>query len=213
MKIVDYGLDLEELISGGKESRNVEFKEGFNWNNPKDPKIREELIKAILAMSNTPTGGIIILGIKTDTKKKTVSATGMPRKDVKSFIKNEEGIKRSVHNYGSQPARFTISQYKSKKDKLFVVFQVSEFEKWPIVCIRNGKTREDSGKRLVLEINTIYVRSKTAPWSSKRAGSQEIEDIIEMAVKKYDFRQRQLGYTRTNKSLRDKFREERALYE
>ncbi len=196
---------LLSVFSGATESRNLEFKEGFNWEAEDSKKIRDELIKAILAMSNTPGGGFIILGIKTDTKKKKIYTDGFGIKDAQSFIKNEELIKKAVHDYCSRPLEMDIQSELHPDDskKAFVIIQVEEFEKWPTVTSKPSTTKEDNKKIPVIEHHAIYTRSKLAQWSSIKAGPQEIEDIVETSVKKYDSHVRSLGYIRAKSRNKD----------
>jgi hypothetical protein len=189
---------LSSIFLGATEERQLEFKEGFNWEEQTSAKLRDELIKAVLAMGNTPGGGTIILGIRTDTKKKKIYPEGFVLKDCDSFIKNQEQIKTVIHGYCQRPLDFDIKieLHPDDETKGFVIFQVKEFVKWPIVTIKPSTTKEDNGKNNVIENHAIYTRSKLAQWSSIKAGPQEIEDIVETAVKKYDIHIKSLGYTR-----------------
>lgn len=186
------------VFSGATETRTLEFKEGFNWEVQDSAKLRDELVKAVLAMSNIPGGGTIILGIRTDTKKKKIYPEGMSLKDAQSFIKSDEHIKTVVHGYCHRPIEFEIKQepHPENKDKWFLIFQVGEFVKWPTITARPSKTKENNGNTPVIEHHTIYTRSKLAQWASIKAGPQEIEDIVETAVKKYDVHVQSLGYVR-----------------
>src|SRR3989344_2270890 len=189
---------ITSVFSGATENRQLEFKEGFNWEAQESTKLKDELIKAILSMSNTPGGGAIILGIRTDTKTKKIFPEGLSLKDVQSFTKNHDHIKTIVHGYCQRPIDFDIQNEPHPEDenKRFVIFQVVEFSKWPMVTVKPSSTKEDNGKYSVIENHAIYTRSKLAQWSSIKAGPQEIEDIIEVAVKKYDAHIRSLGYTK-----------------
>lgn len=189
---------ITSIFSGALESRQLEFKEGFNWEFQESAKMREELIKAILSMSNTPNGGAIILGIRTDTKKKAIFPEGLIKKDADSFIKNVEQIKTVIHGYCQRPVDFDLQTevHPANTDRQFIIFQVAEFSKWPTITVKPGKIKENNGKLDVIENHAIYTRSKLAQWSSIKAGPQEIEDIIEAAVKKYDTHIRSLGYVK-----------------
>src|SRR3989344_1223096 len=195
---------ITSVFSGATENRQLEFKEGFNWEAQESTKLKDELIKAILSMSNTPGGGTIILGIRTDTKTKNIIPEGFSIKDAQSFTKNHEHIKTVVHGYCQRPIDFDVQNEPHPEDenKRFIIFQVVEFSKWPTVTVKPSNTKEDNGKYSVIENHAIYARSKLAQWSSIKAGPQEIEDIIEVAVKKYDAHIRSLGYTKV--TSRDK---------
>lgn len=189
---------LTSIFSGATETRRMEFKEGFNWESSESAKMRDELIKAVLAMSNTPGGGTIILGVRTDTKNKKIFPDGFSQKDSQSFIKNDEHIKTTIHGYCQRPIDFDISKepHPADEEKWFVIFQVREFEKWPTISTKSSKSKENNGKNSVIENHAIYTRSKLAQWASIKAGPQEIEDIVETAVKKYDIHVQSLGYKR-----------------
>lgn len=190
---------LTSVLSGASENRRLEFKEGFNWEAQTSAKLRDELIKAVIAMSNTPGGGSIVLGIRTDTRNKKIYPEGFSKKDADSFTKNQEHVRTVIHGYCQRPIDIDIKQESHPEDenKWFLVIQVSEFDKWPTVTVKPSSTKEDNGKNTVIENHAIYTRSKLAQWSSIKAGHQEVEDIVEIAVKKYDTHVRSLGYTRT----------------
>ena len=64
---------LTSVFYGATETRSLEFKEGFNWEAQVSAKLKDELIKAILSMSNTPGGGAIILGINRYKNEENIS--------------------------------------------------------------------------------------------------------------------------------------------
>ena len=100
--------EILSVISGRQEGRRLEFKPGFHWTEEKSKKIREELIKAIIAMANTPSGGDIVLGMKWNQSKSKHEAKGVKPKELKYFTNNYEKIEQQVHKYCSQTPEFEI---------------------------------------------------------------------------------------------------------
>jgi predicted HTH transcriptional regulator len=208
-------IDFQKLISGGTESRELEFKPGFNWLELSSRKLKEETIKAIISMANTK-GGSVVLGIKEDKKKRKLTVEGIKRKFVNIFEKHEEDILAEVHRYCSQPPNinfcWTDAETLSSEKKLFIIIRIAEFEEFPILTTKPSKEKENNDKRFVIEADTLYVRSKSAPWSSRKAKQGEFEEVIRLAADKHRNNLKNRGYTKID-SLSDKFKEERADYD
>lgn len=215
MKILNEDI-LLSLIEGAVEARNLEFKEGFSWNDPNSRKLQEETVKAVIAMANIQGGGDIVLGLKTDSSKKKIDIKGVGEKEISSFEKQYEQIEQCVAKYSSQAINFVI--YRSETDKLdkksrkFIVFRVSEFSLYPCVCRVNGGQKEDGEKFYVLNEGFIYSRPRKAPWSSRKASAEEIEEIVRLSVDKYRQDLKLRGYVKLD-SLVVKLKEERSDYE
>lgn len=206
------------LLTG--ENRNIEYKPGFLWAEESSKKLKEEAIKTIIALSNTPKGGVLILGINHIQKSDGVKYEypGVCPKNFNWLERNEERIQRDVHSYCSAPAEFEITYglVKDNKETMprkFILFNVNEFLTLPLITIKNSSTKEDSGsKKYVIEENEIYARSFKAIWSSRKCSYKELEDIVKMAADKYRTNLKLRGYVKLG-SLEVKLREERADYE
>jgi len=212
-------LDFEPMIIGSGEGRSLEFKPGLVWNEPESRKLQEEIIKAMIAMSNTPSGGLIILGIESHTKKHKSIITGIDNQCYKSFNDYVEQIQQKVHSHCSQPIDFSF--FEAETDKIcgkkqkFIVIKISEFSIYPTLCTMSGGKLEDNNKHHVLEKDTLYVRSKAAPWSSKKASAQEFEEVVRLAADKYREDLTKRGYTKidSKKDFDKKLYTERSDYE
>lgn len=211
--------DLLSIIGGSEERRDLEFKPGFEWNEVSSRKIQEKLIKAMIAMSNIPSGGVIVLGLQTNTKTHKNSVIGITQQHLNSFKKNIEQLQQKVHSHCSQPIDFTLFEAYTNKinseKRMFIVIKVSEFKIYPTICVLRGKEMEDNGKHSVLEEGLIYTRPRQAPWASKKTTAIELEEIIRLAADKYRVDLLQRGYQRMDSLdvLENKLAAERSEYE
>jgi predicted HTH transcriptional regulator len=175
---------IKQWLSMGSERRDLEFKSPFTWTDTSSIWLQEKVICAILAMSNTRNGGVIIIGVN----EKNVPI-GMTDTQVKSF-ENYEDIKRLVDGFASLATDFEIYLAETDKRK-FVVFIVRDFYETPIICRKNGDVSVD-----VLKQDKIYARSLKAQYSSKMADVFELTEIINLAVDKQTNRLKERGWTR-----------------
>jgi len=171
----------DKIISGilesPNESKSVEFKPSISWPNRIDGiqqnnKI-QEIIKSILAMSNTRDGGKIILGIERDDKEKKYLLKGMNKDDLKTY--DQDLIFEHVRNFGVPEPKFQVLNvvYNSKN---FVVFAVQSFVFAPIICKNNRNLNQ-------LEHAAIYIRTDK-PETKKITDPSEMREIIDLAIEK-----------------------------
>lgn len=156
--------DFRQLLKIKTESKNLDYKESLNWDTgSKDQKL--EIIKDILAMSNTQDGGRIIFGVRNiDYDPK-----GMSEEDFKSF--DQTKVNDLLHNY-TEP-KHTCQVYKQEIDaKYFVVIDVSEFPEVPIICKNDAHSSIKKSKQ-ILKKGQIYIRTE-------KASSEAISSVDEM---------------------------------
>ncbi|MBU0974382.1 ATP-binding protein [Patescibacteria group bacterium] len=205
-------------ILAREESRNFEFKPGFQWTELKSRKLKEEVIKSIVAMSNTPSGGDIVLGIVWNQRIRRHEPRGVNSKHLTYFTENYEQIEQQIHKICSQTPDFEIQWgeariEKGKPRKRFIRIRVTEFSIYPILTIDHGKEREDTGtKDFVIKEDTLYVRTKKATWSSRKATWKEFEEVIRLTADKYRKQLKVRGYVKLD-SLSVRLKEEREDYE
>lgn len=167
---------LKLMLEGGYETRNKEFKSPFSWNDTNSLWLKEHVIRGVLAMTNTPFGGQIIIGIQENQTNKSLELIGLDQTQFDSF-KDYDGIKGTIDGYAFSNTDFDI-QEGDVDGKKFVIFNVQEFTELPIICRKNGQTNG------VLGEYNFYTRSRKAPYSSIRATEIELREIIHMAVDK-----------------------------
>lgn len=166
---------IAQILEAGYELRNIEYKPPFDWNGAKSSWIKEKVIRAILAMTNTGYGGQLVIGIVVEEDRLT-RLEGVTNEQLKSF-EDFDAIKGTVDGYSFTNTDLDIS-WGDHEGKKYVVFTIQEFSEIPAICKKNGSSKG------VLTAYDIYVRSKKAPYSSIKATDAEIREIIHMAVDK-----------------------------
>jgi predicted HTH transcriptional regulator len=174
--------EIEAYLEAGVETRSVEFKVAFKWNDPAKIWLQEKVIAAILAMTNTPGGGVVLIGVKEDP----FSVTGMDNDTLATF--NEDDVRGVVGGYAETPLYFDMSAHEVSAGKKIVLFRVSEFDKTPVVCKKDGT-------HAFLRSGTIYARPKRGAFASTRASSIELDEMIDLAVDKRVASLRARGWT------------------
>jgi predicted HTH transcriptional regulator len=171
----------DKIISGTlespNESKSIEFKPSVSWPSNIDGiqqnnKI-QEIIKSILAMSNTRDGGKIILGVEKDDKEKRYFLKGMSEDDLKTY--DQDLIFEHVRNFGEPEPKFQVLNIEYN-DKNFIVFAVQSFIFTPIIC-RNKRSLNR------LEDAVIYIRTDK-PETKKITEPSEIREIMDLAIEK-----------------------------
>jgi hypothetical protein len=166
--------DLEELLKIKTEGKNLDYKQGLNWDTcEKDAKI--EIVKDILAMANVQDGGRIVFGVR----DADLELLGLSDEEFKSF--DQTKVNDFLQKY-TDP-KFACQVYKHNlHDKLVVVIDVPEFTEVPILCKLNANSSKDPSKLLLRE-GQMYIR--TAKGSSEAISSaQEMREVLGRALTK-----------------------------
>lgn len=168
--------ELVEYINLGEERLDVEYKADSPWS---DEVHRLDIAKAMMALSNTKGGGVLVVGVKDDGSRDGISTA-----NVKTYKRDD--IARYLNNRTMPPINFEFTKGKTQivtDEKLFVVFQVAETKKLPLVCTENEK-KQGGTKTVEIRKNAIYIRSKS-PVESREIGSyQEWQDFIDLLLDK-----------------------------
>jgi hypothetical protein len=168
------------VIQYGGETRNDEFKPPMGWFKA-NKKRKFALLRAALALTNTPGGGYIYIGIsqRRDRTKGLISKRrGLDDNQYNSFCSPDD-IGRFFRNKSSHSIEFTLHSGVVKinnRDKRFVVMRIFESKNYlPVTCTWNN-TSSQQECRLVKD--AIYIRSFVEPIESKRIST--IEEWEEM---------------------------------
>lgn len=159
---------IKNYIEYPNEERHLEFKGSIKW----DGDIRAKITKSIMALANLRDGGWIVIG-KEEKADRTFEITGMNQEDFDTFDTDE--IKAYVYNRTDPPIDFNIHK-KEYDGKKFILIEVKEFEKLPIICKKGFGNIIYAGK--------LYVRSKGKPESIAVPSSAEMEEVMEIAIDK-----------------------------
>lgn len=159
---------LIDLIQLGRETRNIEYKRTYNWN---DSSHKAKIVKAILAMSNIRDGGYLILGVEENNGAFT--PVGIPQADFD--LLNTDDILAFANKFADPYVDIKLHK-DSHEGMLFAVIEVQEFQQYPVVCKINGAEN--------LKCGSIYTRTRRMYESAIVPSQTEMREIIEMAVDK-----------------------------
>lgn len=171
--------EFKEITRGNTESLNLEFKSAFNFGGKeiKEVWMREEVIRSILAMSNTRDGGTIVIGIK-ENADNTFEFTGIPNTDLLSF-QREDDFKAKIESFSALPVDYELGIAQSGEEK-FIIIIVPEYSRFPAICKKTSANGEKN-----LEEGAIYIRAlKDKPSSIKMSNPVDILDFLERAADK-----------------------------
>jgi predicted HTH transcriptional regulator len=133
-------MEIEHFLQLKSEGKNLDYKQGLNWATCSNDE-KAEIVKDILAMSNTQDGGRIIFGVRDND----FEPLGMSDEESASF--DQTKINDFLHKY-TDP-KFTCHVYKRVVDgKKFVIIDVPEFTETPIVCKQDANSSK--GGKLIL---------------------------------------------------------------
>ncbi|HEY3624750.1 MAG TPA: ATP-binding protein [Terracidiphilus sp.] len=151
---------VRELIQLGNENRNVDYKGAFSWKQASTDE-KCEIVKDVLAFSNTRDGGVILVGV--DDKSGAIE--GLTQEQWASF--DQTTFNDFVRRYTDpgHPSNIHRIQFDGK---LLVVIDIPEFADVPILCARDANSSVNSS-RLILRKGAVYKRTE-------RATSEVVED-------------------------------------
>ncbi len=118
--------EIRELLAQKAETRNLDFKAPFNWDNA-DNDAKCELVKDILALLNTQDGGRIIIGVE-DSTLAPVSLSDVEFASFDTTKVNDFLYRYTDPQSSCEVQKLTVDNFK------LVVINVVEFTDLPIIC-------------------------------------------------------------------------------
>lgn len=159
---------LIQFITHGHEERNLEYKSDVSW---KEPHIRSKLIKSILAMSNIPNGGAIVIGV--EQVGEVFIPKGVSEANLNTF--KQDDLSSKVSSYADPYVELTVTQVTFESQN-YVVIQVNEFAELPVLCKKDGLEG--------LKIGHLYTRPRRKIESVPVPSQVEMREIMNLAVDK-----------------------------
>jgi len=157
---------LIQFITHGREERNLEYKGNVNW---KTKSMQAKLIKTIMAFSNIPNGGAIVLGV--EQKGERFVLAGLSADNFDSY--KQDDISELVNSYADPYVELTVTKVPHEKSN-FVIIQVNEFAELPIICKKNGPEG--------LKRGSIYVRPRRKNETVIIPSQVEMRELLNRAI-------------------------------
>ena len=164
--------EIRRLIALKSEGPNLDYKAGFAWTKDSRDK-KYELIRDLMAFSNTKDGGRVIFGVRDED----LSFVGVPS-DIYESI-DPSSVVQMLHDNGAPKVRCAV--FKREIDsKRVVVFDVAEFDETPTICTKTI-TSTDGAKRIILREGAVYVRTGAAT-TEEVSSADDMRALISRAV-------------------------------
>jgi Putative DNA-binding domain len=125
--------DFAKLIEHGHETHGVEFK---GPGRRTGAAFLAEVIRAILGMANRQTGGLVIIGV--DSESGMPDPVGLDEGEAKTWM-NYDHLATSVNEFASPSVSFDLETV-IFQDCSFIVIKVHEFGDIPILCRKDTHT-------------------------------------------------------------------------
>lgn len=151
------------------ESRSCEFKSDTPWNETFGLKIT----KAVLALSNIPSGGYIVIGVKWNDSTRVYEIDSMDQATSNTY--DHERILEFVNIRADPFVNIDLKHFEIS-GRWLVVIQVAEFLETPVIC-----KKTEGG---ILEEGRIYHRTHKKPESSANLTYADLREIIDNATTK-----------------------------
>lgn len=168
--------DVLKIIANNKtENKNIDYKETIKWSN-KEKEKSIDIIKDILAMSNTTDGGKIIIGVE----DKTFDLVGMPDEDFNSF--DNSIVNTLFANYADPKHYCEVFKFNDINGKKVIVINVPEYNELPIICkigYNNNVT-----KKQILQEGQIYIRTDSGETRTIAVSSEVMRSFLTRAISK-----------------------------
>jgi predicted HTH transcriptional regulator len=162
------------LLDSGAEQRNVEFKSPGPIS---DKQLLYKVTRAVLGMTNHLDGGLVIVGVSEHAGK--LVAKGVAEADVLEWTRDTLADK--VAPLVDPSVDFDV-EHRVYDGRAFVLIAVREFDETPVFC-RSNK-HDQSGNYLVLREGALYVRGRRKPETVEVRTSQEMRDLLDLALRK-----------------------------
>ena len=162
-------LEIEDLITRGFESPDVDYKAPGDWN-VWGQNEKCELVRDVIALANSDKPGWLILGVS-EKNDGTFRQQGLTEAQAASFDPTPIGEKISQHADPAVPLRV----HKRRVDgRLYVAIQVQPFQTLPHICVRNGGNG-------VLQQASIYVRTEACQ-TTKLTDVDHLRRLVDRAT-------------------------------
>lgn len=162
------------LIAMGAEQRHVEFKGPAPIS---DKHFVHKVVRAILGMANRRDGGYVVIGV--EDVNRVLNSVGIDDGTIAHWTR--DSLADKVAPLVDPSVDFDL-EHRSYEGRQFVLIIVREFDETPVFC---RATKNDAENRhVVLREGALYVRGRRKPETVEIRTSQEMRDLIDLALGK-----------------------------
>jgi predicted HTH transcriptional regulator len=166
------------LLSNPKETRTRDNKSRTGWPPPKTAG-RLNLVRDIIAFSNTRDGGTLVFGVENGTHH----FVGLTDEELKSFDKSM--IYEALKTFASPVPDFDVERCQLDGN-WYVAMLVREFTDIPTICRQSAEARVGTSNpklKTVLRCGSLYVRTEGA--QTVEIDSEHLmRELLDLAVRR-----------------------------
>jgi hypothetical protein len=133
-------------------------------------------MRAILGMANRRDGGVIVLGV--EETPAALQAGGVDAAVLPGW--NHDDVAAAAASYADPGVSLSVTR-QVRSGLSFVVVEVAEFERVPVICDRQF---DAPGGETILKKRAVYVRTQTKPETTDVASHADLRDILELATER-----------------------------
>ncbi len=187
------------------ESKSIEYKTSFAWPEKKDflpdNQKAQEVIRTILALSNTRDGGKIIIGVDQDREHKKLTPAGVSEEILKTY--DHDSIFEMVRYFGNPQPEFETKCHKWK-DMKFIIFHVEGFKQGPVISKTNIKKNIEQ-----IKSSAIYIRTHK-PETKVLDKPEELYNLMKLTTEKNARWVQDLCVSKNNKTASKGFKDKKS---
>jgi hypothetical protein len=161
-----------EAIDFLVELSGVEFKCSVAFED-----IKHRFARTAMAMANLRDGGMIIIGVAEDDKKRLV-VTGIEEAHEQTYI--QERVYEFVNSFASPSIEIRIVAIEHL-EKRFVVADIPPFDRTPVVC-KKDTTAIECSEKLQIRKGDFFVRAGQKVQSTRVTSAEMMADLLDLAT-------------------------------
>lgn len=161
---------VDSILSTLIETRAVEYKGSAPF-----ADLESHIVKTAMAMANLRSGGYIIIGIAKDNDQ--LARTGANTEHIETY--DVDRVLAAINKFTS-PAVEAIVGIVEHQGKDYVVISVSEFDRAPVLCKRDGQW--PNGDRV--SRGTMFIRPAGFIETRTPQSASELDEVIALAAEK-----------------------------
>jgi hypothetical protein len=174
MKVDDIYKTAQEI----GETKSIELKTSMTWNYD---ATKFKITKSVMAFSNIRDGGRLVLGVD-QCPNGIFDPKGMCINHFESFTQDD--LQDHLGKYLVPNAKVRIEKV-SDGSVHFIVINVEEFDRLPVICGKVYDLTNKLGKDKIIKEGDIFTRTRSHRFESSRVRTHiDMQEILELAIEK-----------------------------
>lgn len=158
-----------QLVTSAQETRGCEFKPPGPWDN-----LKHRIARTALGLANLRDGGFVVIGLSQRANGDFIPE-GLSQPDLDSFV--PDVVQDFVNSFATSSVSLRCDRM-AHDGKTYVVIEVDQFSKIPIISRKDSPPGEVQGVRK----DVLYARTIAGRPSTRAATAEDLLEIVALAV-------------------------------